>query len=36
VAAATPTHPLTPRVRAAAVRLGAGAATLTSRIGRRR
>src|SRR4051812_36181080 len=30
VAAATPTHPLAPRVRAAAVRLGAGAAVLTS------
>jgi DNA-binding transcriptional ArsR family regulator len=36
VAAATPTHPLAPRVRAAAVRLGAGAAALTSRVGRRR
>ena len=36
VAAASPTHPLSPRARAAAVRLGAGAAVIAGRIGRRR
>jgi ArsR family transcriptional regulator, arsenate/arsenite/antimonite-responsive transcriptional repressor len=36
VAETSPAHPLSPRLRAAAVRLGAGAAALTGRIRRRR